>query len=351
MPSSSLDLRQHLPLAPFTTLGIGGPARFYARIADEEQLLEAIRFARRQHLPTFTLGGGSNLLVPDSGFQGLVLHLAIAGPAALDPSPGTVTYHAPAGLDWDGFVLTVAQAGLSGIECLAGIPGLVGGTPVQNVGAYGQEVSQTLAEVRALDLANLAFVSLTREQCLFSYRRSLFNSVHPNRYIVTRVSFRFNPGARPQLEYADLKRHFAGRRPTPLEIYHAVRGIRHAKGMLLVPGDPDCRSAGSFFKNPLLPAAVLSRLASVLRLDPIAVPHWPGENGTVKLPAAWLLEQAGFHKGFTLGRAGISSKHTLALINRGQATFSDLVRLRDTIQAEVYRRFAIALEQEPVELV
>ena len=350
--STLLEIQQHVPLAPFTTLGIGGPARYFARIPDEPTLLEALRFARERHLPTFTLGGGSNLLIPDTGFDGLVLHLAIQGPTILTaatPADPTLTYDVPAGTDWDAFVLQVAQANLSGIECLAGIPGLVGGTPVQNVGAYGQEVSQTIASVRALDLTTNAFTTLTAQDCHFAYRQSIFNSTHRDRYIVTRVTFRFDPRATPPLGYADLQKHFAHHQPTPLEIYHAVRAIRQAKGMLLVPGDPDCRSAGSFFKNPIVPAATLTHLAATLALDSAAIPHWPAGQGSIKLPAAWLLDQAGFHKGFTLGNAGISSKHTLALINRGHATSADITRLRDTIQSEVLRRFQIPLEQEPVQ--
>ncbi len=231
-------------------------------------------------------------------------------------------------------------------------PVSVGGTPVQNVGAYGQEVAETIQTVHALDLQTLNFVTLSHDECHFAYRSSIFNTTHRNRYIVTAVDFQFNRDAKPNLSYADLTKHFAGATaaPRPLDVYHAVREIRHRKGMLLVEGEQDCRSAGSFFKNPVVPAATLGRIAAELSLDPAAVPHWPAADGLVKLPAAWLLEQAGFHKGFAMGEAGISSRHPLALINRGHATAADILTLRDAILLEVKSRFGIQLEQEPVQL-
>jgi UDP-N-acetylmuramate dehydrogenase len=345
-------MQENVLLAPLTTLRIGGPARFFSRIDTEAALLEAVGFARSRDLPLFVLGGGSNLLVADGGFDGIVLQMAQSGAPAAVSSAGAAEYTVPAGNDWDGFVRSVCEQGIAGIECLAGIPGLVGGTPVQNVGAYGQEVADTITAVRVLDLDSLEFVSLAAADCDFSYRRSRFNSTDRGRYIVTSVSFRFDPSARPQLNYADLKQHFAdsGAAPGPLEVYHAVREIRHRKGMLLVEGEPDCRSAGSFFKNPVVPTATLSTVAGALHLEPGTIPNWPAGDGLTKLPAAWLLERAGFHKGFALGQAGISSRHTLALINRGGATQAEVVALRDLIQRTVEDRFGIRLEQEPVTL-
>ncbi|MEO6981604.1 MAG: UDP-N-acetylenolpyruvoylglucosamine reductase, partial [Edaphobacter sp.] len=182
-------------------------------------------------------------------------------------------------------------------------------------------------------------------------RRSLFNTTHRNRYIVTQVNFRFDRTAKPNLTYADLERHFAGQAiaPTPLDVYHAVRAIRHGKGMLIVEGEADCRSAGSFFKNPVVDASVLTGVAATLQIPAEKIPHWPAPAGQIKLPAAWLLERAGFPKGFVLGNAGISSRHTLALINRGHATAADVAALRDTIRRQVSQRFGIDLEQEPVQ--
>ncbi len=348
-------MQESVSLAPYTTFGIGGPARFFCEVTSEAQLLEAIHFARQQKLEVFVLGGGSNLLISDAGFNGLVLHIALDAPIQSAASGPFVDYTVPAGLDWNTFVLHICEQGISGIECLAGIPGSVGGTPVQNVGAYGQEVAETIQSVRALDLETLTFVTLSREACGFAYRQSIFNSTHRGRYIVTQVTFRFNLTATPNLTYADLTRHFApqlatGQPPSPLEVYHAVREIRHAKGMLLVEGEQDCRSAGSFFKNPIIPATTLTHIAEALQLDPATIPHWSVADGQIKLPAAWLLECAGFRKGFILGAAGISSRHTLALINRGHATAADITALSDLIRQEVRRRFDIKLEQEPVQL-
>jgi UDP-N-acetylmuramate dehydrogenase len=356
------QIREQVPLAPYTTFRIGGPARFFCDIHTEAELLEAVQFARQRNLPMFVLGGGSNLLISDSGFDGLVLHIAIDTPAQASTAENFVDYAVAAGTDWDSFVHQICEQGISGVECLAGIPGTIGGTPVQNVGAYGQEVANTITQVRALDLnlvdpnvnnlGTLAFITLTHEQCRFAYRRSLFNTTHRNRYIVTQVTFRFDRTATPNLTYPDLQRHFANHAqpPTPIEIYHAVREIRHSKGMLIVEGEPDCRSAGSFFKNPIVPESTLAPIAAALSLAAEQIPHWQAGPGSIKLPAAWLLEQASFRKGFTFGAAGISSRHTLALINRGHATAADIAALRDTIQHEIHRRFNIQLEQEPVQL-
>ncbi len=354
MPGPALQIQENVALAPFTTLGIGGPARFFVEIRSEPELLQAVAFAKTNHLGLFTLGGGSNLLVSDSGFAGLVLHLTFTFPITSSTGPHGVDLRVAAGLDWDTLVLHTCNLNLSGVECLAGIPGLTGGSPIQNIGAYGQEVAQTIHSVRALDLHTGSFTELSNEACRFSYRSSLFNTYARGRYIVTAVTFRLSPDARPNLTYADLARHFAGQQPTPLEVYHAVREIRRAKGMLLTPGDPDSRSAGSFFKNPIVLAQDLEALARDLNLEPGEIPHWPapslGTGTRIKIAAAWLVEHAGFSRGYTLGNAGISSRHTLALINRGGATYTDLVALRDRIRSEVQSRFNIALEQEPIEL-
>jgi UDP-N-acetylmuramate dehydrogenase len=352
VPPSDLQLQENVPLAPFTTLRIGGSARFFCEVTTEADLVAAVQFARERNLPLFVLGGGSNLLVSDTGFDGLVLHMAIATPTQTNSEGNILEVTASAGADWNAFVLNICEQGISGVECLAGIPGSVGGTPVQNVGAYGQEVANTITQVRALDLETLTFATLTHQQCGFAYRRSIFNTTHRNRYIVTQVTFRFDRTATPNLTYADLQRYFAERDPAPkpIDVYHAVREIRHSKGMLIVEGEADSRSAGSFFKNPVVSVAKFDQIAESAALDPATIPHWPAGPGEIKLAAAWLLERSGFHKGFAMGRAGISSRHTLALINRDHANFADIAALRDTIQREVETRFGIMLEQEPVQL-
>ena len=356
MPGPDLQIQENVLLAPFTTLGVGGPARFFAEVHTEPELLQAVAFARTNHLELFPLGGGSNLLVSDNGFSGLVLHLVLAGPIQTTPAgPHHVDLRVPAGLDWDALVLHACTENLGGLECLAGIPGLTGGSPIQNIGAYGQEVAQTIHAVRALDLQTQTFTELSNEDCRFSYRSSLFNSTARGRYLVTAVTFRLSTHPTPNLTYADLQKHFAGQPvPAPLDVYHAVREIRRSKGMLLTPGDPDARSAGSFFKNPIVPTQHFEDLVRILGRAPGEIPHWPAPHSSetpgVKLAAAWLLEQAGFTKGFALGNAGISSRHTLALINRGDASHADLIALRDRIRSEVQSRFNVTLEQEPVEL-
>ncbi|MEO6816600.1 MAG: UDP-N-acetylmuramate dehydrogenase [Edaphobacter sp.] len=354
MPILSIRVQEQVLLAPFTTFRIGGPASYFCEVASEDELVEAVQFARQHGLKIFILGGGSNLLVGDDGFDGLVIRISIDSLVEPVREGRFASYTVAAGTDWNAFVLRVCEQGISGVECLAGIPGSVGGTPVQNVGAYGQEVASTITAVRAFDLEAGDFVTLSHDQCGFAYRHSIFNTSQRGRYVVTAVTFRFDVDARPNLAYADLQRHFADwdakqPAPTPLDVYHAVRAIRHRKGMLIVEGEADCRSAGSFFKNPVALPATLDQIAANLELPVGEIPHWPVADGKVKVPAAWLLEKAGFTKGFALGQAGISSRHTLALINRGHATAAEIFALRDRICSEVFSRFGIRLEQEPVQ--
>jgi UDP-N-acetylmuramate dehydrogenase len=290
------------------------------------------------------LGGGSNLLVRDGGFSGLVLHIALHG-----IRQHGALFDVAAGESWEAFVDHAVALGMAGIECLAGIPGSVGGTPVQNVGAYGQEVAQTIEQVRAFDREAGDFVELTRAECRFRYRESRFNTDQPNRYIVTRVRFRLHPNGDPGLRYAELQRRFANQPlPSLAAVAAAVRDLRRSKGMLLVPGDTDCRSAGSFFKNPIIAATDIQRIATAAGVVSHAVPQWPAADHRIKLPAAWLLERAGFQKGYAEGAAGLSSRHTLALINRGQATCADVERLQNHIVTAVQQRFGLTLEREPV---
>ena len=335
-----MNLQENIPLASRTTFGIGGPARWFAEASSEAEVAEACAWARARDLPLFVLGGGSNLLVADAGFHGLVLCIALAG-IALDGD----RLQAAAGEPWERCVEQATEAGLAGIECLAGIPGSVGGTPVQNVGAYGQEVGAVIERVRTFDRAAQKFVEFPNVACGFAYRRSRFNSADRGRFVVTRVDYRLRPGGAPALGYADLERHFAHHygAPTLVEVAEAVRAIRRAKGMFMIEGDPDCRSAGSFFKNP----AVAPEAAERIRAIAGAVRAYPASDGLVKISAAWLIEQAGFAPGFALGAAGISSRHTLALVNRGGATAAEILALAETIRSTVEQRFGIRLEMEP----
>jgi UDP-N-acetylmuramate dehydrogenase len=345
-----MQFLEEVPLAPYTTFQIGGPARWFADAASEEDIAAGIAFAAERQLPLFILGGGSNLLVSDAGFPGLVLRIAMRGITSTQEN-GRAIISAAAGEDWDGLVAYAVAAGFAGVECLSGIPGTVGGTPVQNVGAYGQEVSQTIVTVRAFDRKTGQFVDLPASDCGFSYRRSIFNSSQRDRYVVSRVHYALHQDAPASFAYADVARYFAARNvtaPTLAEVRQAVRSIREQKGMLLMTGDADCRSAGSFFKNPVVSASVLDSLAQDLGVDKQSIPAYPAPQGEVKLSAAWLIERAGFAKGYALGNAGISSRHTLALINRGGASASEVTALRDQVIAAVASRFSVRLEPEPV---
>jgi UDP-N-acetylmuramate dehydrogenase len=336
-----VDIRENLPLAPLTTLQVGGLARYFVEACTEDDVCRAVAYARERELPLFVLGAGSNLLVADSGWPGLVLKIAISG---VEENRGM--FSAGAGEDWDAFVARTVRANCAGIECLSGIPGSVGGTPVQNVGAYGQEVSETITEVRAFDTTSGKVCTIDSTGCAFAYRTSVFNSRDRGRYIVLRVSFALTVGGTPRLEYADLKNHFAGRpAPTLAESRDAVRAIRRSKAMLLVPGEDDCRSAGSFFKNPVL---TREQYDALLNRTGLAVPSFAAPGACIKVAAAWLVEHAGFPKGFTRGPVGISRKHSLAIVNRGDARAADIVGLATDIQHRVTEKFGIVLQPEPV---
>jgi UDP-N-acetylmuramate dehydrogenase len=342
-------LEENKPLAPFTTFRIGGPARWFVEAESEDDVAEAAAWARGRGVPLFVLGGGSNLLVADGGFEGLVLRIGLKGMEKQDRNSRTI-YKMAAGEEWDSFVQKTVADKCAGLECLAGIPGTVGGTPVQNVGAYGQEVASCVERVRVFDFKAAQFVEFAGEDCGFAYRRSRFNTVDAERYVVTRVDYALAVEGPPTLQYAELKREFADRPvPSLSEAAAAVRRIRRSKGMLLIEGDPDCRSAGSFFKNPVVKSDQLRTIASLTGMEP---PYFPagqdlGED-KVKVPAAWLIEQAGFSRGLMRGQAGISSRHTLALINRGSARASEVLALGNEIAHGVETRFGIRLEREPV---
>jgi len=343
-------IREHVPLAPLTTLGVGGPARYFAEGRTEAEVGEALEFARLRGLPLFILGGGSNIVVADAGFCGLVLKVGIVNLSHFTAAHGRVTFYAGAGLDWDTLVARTVEANCAGLECLSGIPGTVGATPVQNVGAYGQEVSETIPEVRVLDLRALEVRTLSTADCGFAYRSSIFNTAERDRYIILQVSFALREGAKPRIHYADLQKFFAGRSQPPSlsEVRAAVREIRHRKAMLIVPGDDDARSAGSFFKNPVVPEAFFQELAARLASRDLHLPNYPAGEGRRRLPAAWLVEHAGFTKGYVKGAAGISRKHALAIINRGGATATEIIALKNEIQARVCDEFGVQLDPEPV---
>ncbi len=347
-----MKIEENVSLAQFTTLKIGGPARYFCRVESEEDLLQAVTFARDAGLPLFVLGGGSNLVVADLGFPGLVVHAAFGSSITVDRVSVGTFFHVDAGVNWNDFVLHACEQGMCGVECLAGIPGLVGGAPIQNIGAYGQEAASTIHSVFALDLETLTFVELAHNDCRFAYRRSIFNSTHRGRYVVRSVNFFLKDSDKPNLGYADLA-PLRDSSPSPKDVYTFVRSVRDRKGMLIDAENPssDSRSAGSFFKNPVVSPRVFKDILETLPQDEGSIPHWPAEDSRVKLAAAWLIEHSGFKKGYALGRVGISSKHTLALVNRtGDATCEELLRLRDLIVLTVEQRFGVTLAMEPVML-
>jgi UDP-N-acetylmuramate dehydrogenase len=334
----TFDLRENVSLGPLTTLGIGGAARYFVEARSDSDVAEAVKFSRDRQLKLFVLGGGSNVLIADNGFDGLVLQVGVPGIAE---AGGLIT--AGAGEEWDEFVAYCVKHELAGVECLSGIPGFIGGTPVQNVGAYGQEVSGTIVSVRCFDREGSKFVTLANAECGFTYRTSVFNSTRRDRYVVLDVTFRLVPGGQPKIVYKDLIEHFAGRTPSLAEVREAVLAIRSAKSMVIDAADPNSKSAGSFFKNPVVDRRKLEDIRTLVD----HVPYFEfGER--VKIPAAWLIERSGFEKGFALGNAGISTKHTLALINRGYARSSEIIALKEMIQRSVGAKFGIDLEPEPV---
>ena len=340
---NNLNIRENITLGPYTTLQVGGPARYFVMAKSEDDIAEAIAFAARRSIPTFVMGGGSNVLISDNGFDGLVLRVALKGIDTKQQPDGHVYLTAAAGEDWDAFVEYCVSRDLAGVENLIGIPGTVGGTPVQNVGAYGQEVSETIHEVRCFDRQEHRIVTLMNADCGFTYRTSIFNTSESDRYIVLGVIYRLSTGGAPKLAYKDLIDHFGERRPSLADVREVILRIRRKKSMVIDAADPNSRSAGSFFKNPVVSRETLDKL----RRNFGQIPFF--EFGTdVKIPAAWLIEDAGFRKGFVRGNVGISTNHSLAIINRGAATARQMIVLKNEIQDAVRSRFDIILQPEPV---
>jgi len=342
---TSPHLREKVPLSEFTTLGVGGPAKYFCTVTSELELEQALDIARARQISILILGGGSNLVIADKGFDGLVIHIALSG-LDFDADGDDVIVRAKAGEEWDRVVARSAAKGLAGIENLSGIPGYVGGTPIQNVGAYGQEVGNTIESVRLWDRRKHEIVIFGNAECGFGYRASRFNTTDRDRFVVLEVAYRLHRDGISNLKYRDLSEFFSKQSTTPslTEVRSAVLSIRAAKGMVIDPQDPDSRSAGSFFKNPIVTAAHVDDIRRTTGGD---VPSFPAGDRW-KLPAAWLIEQAGFARGYVKGRAGISSKHSLAIINCGGATASEIVALATEMRERVKGLFDIDLEAEPV---
>src|SRR3954470_2871423 len=326
------------PLAPLTTLRLGGPAARLQTVATEAELVDAVREADANGEPLLLLAGGSNLVIPDAGWPGVVVRIETRGVAR----PAESVLEVQAGEPWDDLVGATVAEGLAGFECLSGIPGSVGATPIQNVGAYGQEVAESVRSVRVLDRVTGGVSELAPSECGFGYRTSAFK--RSDRWVVLAVTFALRPGAASHpVRYAELARalEVEADATAPLdEVRAAVLALRRGKGMVIDAADPDTVSAGSFFMNPILDPDAHARI------DP-APPAFPQPDGRIKTSAAWLIERAGFSKGYARGRVAISAKHALALVNRGGATTAELLALAREIAAGVRERFGVELEPEP----
>lgn len=347
----SIPLESDVPLAPLTTLGVGGSARRLARVKDREQAGALVAWWSSlpvQDRPSLLpLGGGSNLLVSDSGFPGLVLKMENRGFDLLEESGERVVVRAGAGMVWDEFVAEAIRRGWSGVECLSGIPGCVGASPVQNIGAYGQEVSETILAVHGFHLPTGAEFSYSNDECGFSYRHSRFKEAGQGEYLILAVDFALVPGGEPAVRYRDLRERCRDRQISNLsELRDLVLEVRREKSMVYDPADPNHRSAGSFFTNPIVEETLAERLVAEF-----GMPCYPAGPGQRKLSAAWLIEHSGLPKGFKPtpeSKVGLSTKHVLALTNRGGASATELVALAEFVGRTVEARFGVTLVPEPV---
>jgi UDP-N-acetylmuramate dehydrogenase len=351
---NTLDIRDNVPLAPLTTIGVGGPARHYLRASTLEDVEAGEGWARSWDVPLMVLGGGSNVVISDDGFPGLVLHVDVHG-IDVTLEDDAVHIDAAAGEDWDNLVAFTVAQGWPGFECLSGIPGRVGATPIQNVGAYGQEVSETITHVRVIDRAQRRLLSLTHDECGFGYRTSRFKREDRDRFVVLGVRFRLRRDGVPALSYPDLVAdlHARGTKwpPTLAQVRESVLSVRRRKSMVLDANDPNRHSVGSFFLNPIVTPATADSVRARLRDagQPQAaaqMPAYPAPGG-LKLSAAWLIERAGFTRGHRRGRAGLSTNHCLSLVNCGGASAREVLDLAVEVHAGVRQHFGVSLEPEP----
>ena len=347
-----VSLERQVLLSGFTTLRVGGPAAWFVRLREERRLMELLSWAREERVPVCLLGQGSNALVSDTGFDGLVVRMATRGIEVRERGSDEVDLHVSAGESWDGLVRRAIRNGWAGIECLSGIPGTVGAAPVQNVGAYGQEVSDTLTSVDVFDPLSGGFEVLSNQACGFEYRTSRFKRPDGERYVITAVSFRLTRRSPAAPHYPELAAALSSvegsTKPTLHAVRRAVLSIRLKKSMVLFPGDPNRRSAGSFFMNPVVEASLVERVKlTATERGWGAPPAFASPEGSAKLSAAWLVEHAGFHRGFGEGPAGLSTRHCLALVNRGGARALDILRLAARVRRGVYDTFGVMLHPEP----
>jgi UDP-N-acetylmuramate dehydrogenase len=357
--SPRAKIREHEPLAPRTTLGLGGRARFLVEAESDGDLTSALESARARGLRVGVLGGGSNVVVPDSGFDGVVVAMTSRG-VVVEPDGDKVRVRARAGEPWDAFVEKMVREGYQGLECLSGIPGLVGATPIQNVGAYGQEVMETITHVRVFERRTMKFVTLRSDECGFSYRDSRFKR-EPSAFVVTDVTFSLTPRALGKTAYAELQKKFGlgegqkptAQKPTLENVRTAVLTLRRAKSMVIDPEDPESRSAGSFFLNPIVTEAEVARITALAVQRGLVdqkrkMPVFPQEGGASKLAAGWLIENAGIERGMKRGSVAVSKAHALALVHHGGGTTRELLALADEVKSKVREAWGLELVREPV---
>jgi len=342
-----IDMQENVPLAALTTFAVGGPARYFVELSSEKDALPALDFAREKGLEQLVLGGGSNVLISDEGFPGLVILNRIKG-LSIEEQGDTVFATVGAGEDWQDFTDLCVAREWQGVECLAGIPGTVGASPIQNVGAYGQEVSQVISRVRCLETANGKVVTFDNEDCAFRYRESIFNTSEAGKYLVLSVTFKLLRGGVPVVTYRQLDDRLSGLRSLTLaDVRDAVIAIRAGKGVLVRTGYESFKSAGSFFKNPIVTRAFFEHIESIVAGKGSSTWAWPLPNGDVKISAAYLIQCAGFDRGYRKGTVGISPHHTLILINSDGASAREIADFAAEVQQRVLDRFGVLLHPEP----
>jgi UDP-N-acetylmuramate dehydrogenase len=344
-------IERDVPLAPHTTFGVGGAARFFTIASTAAEIEGALAWARSERVPSFVLGGGSNLVVSDAGIDALVIRITSKG-KTIQRRGATAVVDVAAGEIWDELVAAVVAEGFAGLECLSGIPGAVGATPIQNVGAYGQEVSETIESLVAVDRETGERVSIAAAECEFGYRDSVFKHAWRQRFVIAEVRFALVVDGPPALRYAELQRALVDEELSLAAVRAKVIELRRAKSMVLDAADENGKSAGSFFMNPIVETEIADRVEQLAReggalREGESMPRFWAGDGKAKLAAGWLIERAGFTKGTSRGNVGLSSRHALAIVNRGGATAADIVRFAREIQAGVETRFGVRLHPEP----
>ncbi len=354
------QIDRDVPLAPRTTFGVGGPARFFTVASSTDEIEAALGWARSERVSSFILGGGSNLVVSDAGIDALVIQVTSRG-LSIDRRGGLAIVDVAAGESWDELVAAVVAEGFAGLECLSGIPGAVGATPIQNVGAYGQEVSETIQSLTAIDRQSGERVTIAASECAFGYRDSAFKHAWHQRFVIAEVRFALRVGGAPSLRYAELQRALVDEDLSLAAVRAKVIELRRAKSMVLDPADENGKSAGSFFMNPIVDTEVADHVEQLARENgllgrttaageapkPEWMPRFLAGEGKTKLAAGWLIERAGFKKGSERGSVGLSTRHALAIVNRGGATAADILAFAREIQDGVEARFGVRLHAEP----